>query len=100
LSTVVYRPSTLLDILKMPKEVRDIKVFLAHAHRKDAKSIRIKKTASRPLSLKPKTKFKLRCSRYLYTLVLNDTDRADKLEQSLPPGLTVEKIEDKQPKKK
>ena len=33
------------------------------------------------------TKFKVRCSRYLYTLVLKDTDKAEKLKQSLPPSM-------------
>ncbi len=32
------------------------------------------------------TKFKIRCSRYLYTLVLEDAEKAEKLRQSLPPG--------------
>lgn len=32
------------------------------------------------------TKFKVRCSRYLYTLCVQDSDKADKLKQSLPPG--------------
>ncbi len=32
------------------------------------------------------TKFKVRCSRYLYTLCVTDSDKADKLKQSLPPG--------------
>jgi large subunit ribosomal protein L38e len=32
------------------------------------------------------TKFKIRCSRYLYTLVLTDSEKAEKLKQSLPPG--------------
>lgn len=31
-------------------------------------------------------KFKVRCKRYLYTLVLKDNDKADKLKQSLPPS--------------
>lgn len=31
-------------------------------------------------------KFKVRCERFIYTLVLKDTDKADKLKQSLPPG--------------
>ena len=35
---------------------------------------------------KDNVKFKVRCSRYLYTLVINDTEKADKLRQSLPPG--------------
>ena len=32
------------------------------------------------------TKFKVRCSRYLYTLCVTDSDKADKLKLSLPPG--------------
>jgi len=32
------------------------------------------------------TKFKVRCSKYLYTLCVPDSDKADKLKQSLPPG--------------
>lgn len=31
-------------------------------------------------------KFKVRCQRFVYTLVLKDTDKAEKLKQSLPPG--------------
>lgn len=49
------------------------------ARRKDAKSVKIKKS-------KGKTKFKVRCSKYLYTLCVTDNDKADKLKQSLPPG--------------
>ena len=37
-------------------------------------------------------KFKVRCSKYLYTLVVSDGDKADKLKQSLPPGLQVQAI--------
>ena len=31
-------------------------------------------------------KFKIRCNRFLYTLILKDSDKADKIKQSLPPG--------------
>lgn len=31
-------------------------------------------------------KFKVRCSRFMYTLVLKDSEKADKLKQSLPPS--------------
>jgi large subunit ribosomal protein L38e len=31
-------------------------------------------------------KFKVRCQRFLYTLVLKDSDKAEKLKQSLPPS--------------
>lgn len=34
-------------------------------------------------------KFKVRCTRFLYTLVLKDSEKADKLKQSLPPGMFV-----------
>ena len=34
-------------------------------------------------------KFKVRCQRFIYTLVLKDTDKAEKLKQSLPPGTTA-----------
>jgi len=34
-------------------------------------------------------KFKVRCTKDLYTLVLKDADKADKLKQSLPPGTTL-----------
>jgi len=40
---------------------------------------RIKKNGSQ-------IKFKVRCSRYLYTLVINDAAKAEKLKQSLPPS--------------
>ncbi len=33
------------------------------------------------------TKFKVRCQRFLYTLVLKDADKATKLKQSLPPSM-------------
>jgi len=32
-------------------------------------------------------KFKVRCQRFIYTLVLKDSDKAEKLKQSLPPGM-------------
>ena len=36
---------------------------------------------------KDNVKFKVRCSRYLYTLVITDKEKAEKLKQSLPPGM-------------
>jgi len=30
----------------------------------------------------------VRCSRFLYTLVIKDKEKADKLKQSLPPGMS------------
>ena len=47
--------------------------------------------AGRPRSLAD-VKFKVRCSRYLYTLVVTDSEKAEKLKQSLPPGLQVKDL--------
>eukprot|EP00210_Caulerpa_lentillifera_P000616 g596.t1 len=69
----------------MPKQIREMKDFLLTARRKDARSVRIKKT-------KDVTKFKVRCKKYLYTLCVQDPDKAKKLKQSLPPGLEVKEI--------
>ncbi|CAI7579717.1 Ribosomal protein L38e [Penicillium griseofulvum] len=68
----------------MPAEVSDIKQFIEICRRKDASSARIKKNGKTQ-----QTKFKVRCHRNLYTLVLKDSDKADKLKQSLPPALKV-----------
>ncbi|OCL13349.1 ribosomal protein L38e [Glonium stellatum] len=79
----------------MPSEVSDIKQFIEICRRKDAKSARIKKNKK-----SNQTKFKVRCQRYLYTLVLKDSDKAEKLKQSLPPGLTITDVAKKNPKGK
>ena len=68
-----------------PKQINEIKDFLLTARRKDAKSVKIKKSGA-------VVKFKVRCSKYLYTLCITDLEKADKLKQSLPPGLTVKDI--------
>jgi hypothetical protein len=47
---------------------------------------RIKKIQAKTAAGKQKTKFKVRCSRYLYTLSVDDPEKAEKLQQSLPPG--------------
>ncbi|KAN0131723.1 ribosomal protein L38e [Lactarius tabidus] len=83
----------------MPKEIRDIKQFIEIARRKDASSARIKKIAPSKPGAKERTKFKVRCKRYLYTLAIDDPEKAEKLKQSLPPGLNIEEVK-KQPKKK
>merc|ERR1711928_224052 len=55
--------------INMPKQIMEIKDFLLKARRKDAKSVQIKKNTDN-------TKFKVRCSRYLYTLVITDKEKA------------------------
>jgi large subunit ribosomal protein L38e len=34
----------------------------------------------------------VRCSRFLYTLKITDKEKAEKLKQSLPPGLQVKEL--------
>ncbi|KAM6521954.1 60S ribosomal protein L38 [Fusarium falciforme] len=64
----------------MPQEVADIKKFIEICRRNDASSARIKKSKKTN-----NVKFKVRCQKHLYTLVLKDNDKAEKLKQSLPP---------------
>src|SRR5215469_14999983 len=104
----------------MPKEVKDIKNFIEICRRKDAScksansyfllelclvrefhqveqmltmtsyiAARIKKNKKNHT-----IKFKVRCKRYLYTLVLKDLERAEKLKQSLPPGILENHTDD------
>ncbi|OJJ41059.1 hypothetical protein ASPWEDRAFT_34535 [Aspergillus wentii DTO 134E9] len=65
----------------MPREVSDIKQFIEICRRKDASSARIKRNRQ-----SQQVKFKVRCHRLVYSLTLKESDKADKLKQSLPPG--------------
>ncbi|KAJ8450521.1 hypothetical protein Cgig2_020158 [Carnegiea gigantea] len=67
-----------------PKQIHEIKDFLLTARRKDARSVKIKRS-------KNVVKFKVRCSKYLYTLCVLDSEKADKLKQSLPPDMAKAK---------
>lgn len=58
---------------------------MAIAKRPDAKTARVKKTLLAKGNVQ--TKFKVRCSRFLYTLVVDDVEKAEKLKQSLPPSM-------------
>jgi len=73
----------------MPKEIKDIKDFLAKVRRTDAKQVTIKKS--------PQTvKFKVRCSKYLYTYkVKNQRDTVSKLMQAMPPSTKKVEINEK-----
>ncbi|KAF2749308.1 ribosomal protein L38e [Sporormia fimetaria CBS 119925] len=79
----------------MPAEVSDIKQFIEICRRKDAQSARIKKNTKTD-----NIKFKVRASRFVYTLTLKDTEKAEKLKQSMPPGLTITEVKKKNPKGK
>ncbi|XP_035294569.1 60S ribosomal protein L38-like [Cricetulus griseus] len=67
------------------RKIEEIRNFLFTARQKDAKSVKVKKN-------KDNMKFKVRCSRYLYTLVITDKEKAEKLKQSLPPDLAVKEL--------
>ncbi|XP_020237024.1 60S ribosomal protein L38 [Cajanus cajan] len=76
---------TAVHLVTMPKQIHEIKDFLLTARRKDARSVKIKRS-------RDVVKFKVRCSKYLYTLCVFDPEKADKLKQSLPPGLSVQDL--------
>jgi len=69
----------------MPQQITEIRQFLVLARRKDAREVKIYKVSGL-------TKFKIRCSRYLYTLIVAEKDKADKLVLSLPPALKKNEI--------
>ncbi|RZB96144.1 60S ribosomal protein L38 isoform B [Glycine soja] len=73
------------NVVFIPKQIHEIKDFLLTARRKDARSVKIKRS-------RDVVKFKVRCSKYLYTLCVFDPEKADKLKQSLPPGLSVQDL--------
>ncbi|KAJ5333498.1 uncharacterized protein N7506_007281 [Penicillium brevicompactum] len=93
----------------MPSEVSDIKQFIEICRRKDASCTLRQNRYRRPPTGRymltvyflaagikknrktQQTKFKVRCSTNLYTLVLKDSDKADKLKQSLPLVVDVSK---------
>ena len=86
----------------MPKEIKDgdMKTFLLYLRgggddkiKSIAKSITIK-------TKKRKTKFKLRCPRYVYTLKIDDEKKAEKIKTSIPKEITKYEVGEKKTKKK
>ena len=86
----------------MPKEIKDgdMKTFLLYLrgdekikNKSIAKSITIK-------TKKRKTKFKLRCPRYVYTLKVDDEKKAEKIKTSIPKDMIKNEIGEKKTKKK
>ena len=81
----------------MPQNIVDVRDFLSKSKRVDAKrkhtikpcvsfsDVQIKQNSNN-------VKFKLRCSRYLYTLTVKDKSKADKLKASLPAALIKKDI--------
>jgi large subunit ribosomal protein L38e len=74
----------------MPRETTDIRDFLKKARQKDAKYVKVKKGKDR--QGQAYTKFKLRLSKYLYTLKVTDPAKATKISESFPPGLKKEEL--------
>lgn len=75
----------------MAREIKDIKQFVELARRADVKSASIKTNTKINAAGKKfkQTKFKVRGSKNLYTLVLNDAEKAKKVVQTLPTTLKV-----------
>lgn len=62
----------------------NIKLILLPPYAHPLPAARVKKTLKANGSTQ--TKFKVRCKTYLYTLVVEDSEKAEKLKQSLPPS--------------
>lgn len=69
----------------MAQTLSNIKEFLATVSREDVESVTVKYSAN-------DTKFKIRCHRMLYTLTVDEREKADKIVQSLPSTLKVIKV--------
>uniref|UniRef100_A0A0B7BWC4 Large ribosomal subunit protein eL38 n=1 Tax=Arion vulgaris TaxID=1028688 RepID=A0A0B7BWC4_9EUPU len=72
----------------MPKQLKEVKDFLRIIRRKDATSLVIKKDKKN----KDVLKYKLRSSKYLYTLVVKDANKGAKLRTSIPAHIKVTEI--------
>ncbi|KCV71535.1 hypothetical protein H696_02470 [Fonticula alba] len=64
----------------MAKQITHVKEFLTFTQRQDAAHVFVKKTGK-------VTKFKLRCSKHLYTIVIRDAAMADRLKSTIPASL-------------
>ena len=85
----------------MPKEIKDVdmKTFLLYL-RGDEKNKINKIGKSITIKIKNrKTKFKLRCPRYVYTLKVDDEKRAEKIKTSNPKEIEKHEINEKKSKK-
>ncbi|CAI2735833.1 unnamed protein product [Schistosoma spindalis] len=85
ISKLSHCKSSVARGLTMPRQVDNIKEFLHMTQRADAKSVKIKEN-------KDNVKFKIRCSRFLYTLVVVEKEKVGKIKRSLPPNLTVKEL--------
>ncbi|AFZ80307.1 60S ribosomal protein L38, putative [Theileria equi strain WA] len=77
----------------MPKQLKDLKEYLAVLKRSDAKGVTVYKKKGKGGVVN--TKFKVRCSRYLYTLSVPNAAKASKIEASIPSSLEKKVISSK-----
>ena len=76
----------------MPKDLSDnIKSFLLYLRGDDKSGVKPIASSVTIKKKNRKTKFKLRCPRYLYTLKIDDETKAKKITNSIPSA--VKKIE-------
>jgi large subunit ribosomal protein L38e len=73
----------------MPKYVSNSRTFLELAARPDAKWVKVKKIKKSGPDGEEVTKFKLRTSKYLYTLVVSKSKFTDLITSSIPRELEV-----------
>jgi large subunit ribosomal protein L38e len=73
----------------MPKFVANSRNFLELAARPDAKWVKVKKIKKGGADGEEITKFKLRTSKYLYTLVVSKSKFTDLITSSIPRELEV-----------
>ena len=71
------------SFLEMPKSVTQPKKFLELVNRPDAKWVKIKKVSDEV------TKFKLRTTKYLYTLTIKQPKFTQLVTESIPQSLEV-----------
>lgn len=69
----------------MPRVLKDLRDYLSVLKRDDATAVTVYKKKGKGGVLY--TKFKVRCSRYLYTLTVPNQAKANKIEASIPGHL-------------
>ncbi|KAK1442140.1 hypothetical protein BgAZ_401700 [Babesia gibsoni] len=69
----------------MPRVLKDLRDYLAVLKRPDATNVTVYKKSGKGGEVY--TKFKVRCSRYLYTLTVPNQAKATKIEASIPGHL-------------
>ena len=86
----------------MPKEIKDgdMKTFLLYLRGDEKNQV---KKMGKQITIKTKnrkTKFKLRCPRYVYTLKVDDEKKAEKIKTSIPNDMVKIEVNEKKNKKK